>query len=172
MGAYGRHEQPLVTPIVLLFILASRRRHPDSGDPWHLPFASPSNSRWAWLTPVLASSMFALGSASLIRIHASPDPSWVGFFGSCLFLLQCVLFGAVPRIKVEMPHQSKHSSDLQQDLLGKVSTYSFALSALVVAVANTQKRSLHPSFLVLGVIRALHYFLQFNLVCLPQRHSV
>lgn len=158
--------------MILLLILAWRRRQPDNGDRWHHSFASPSSSRRACLTPLLVSFVIALISASLIRIQAQPDRSWVALFGGCLFLFQCVLFCVVPRIEVGMPYQSKYPSDLKEYLLRKVSTYSFALSTLAVAVTDTQTLRLHPSFLVMGVLRALHYFLQFSLVCLPQHHSV
>jgi hypothetical protein len=154
--------QPLVTTAVLLFILARRMLHPNQNDRWYLPLAPSGSSEWAPLMTTLASSIISLISTWLLRLCALPELPWITAGSSSLLLLHCLFYSALVRIKIEMLCESKSTPILWDELLRKVSICSFALWTLFLAMYHP-KISL-PTVLILGTIRALHYFILFTLV--------
>jgi hypothetical protein len=147
---------------VLLFLLSRRLLHPDQGDRLLLPLISSGNSGWALLVETFASSIISLMSAWLIRSWALPGISFITAGGGLLLLLQCLSYGALLRIKIEIPRESQSTFQLQDELLRKVSICSFALWTVFVAVYRPTISV--PFILMLGTIRAFHYFILFTLV--------
>ncbi len=149
---------------MLLFVLACRRLYPDRSDHWHLPLASSGRPGWALLGTVLAGSMGSIVSSILVRFHTSPDSSRITALSSCMLLLQCLLYCALGQVKLAMLCESQSTSVLRDNLLRKVSIYAFALWTLLLAVSHTQNLSVYPTFLIMGMTRAFHYFVLFTLV--------
>lgn len=148
--------------MVLLFFLARRLLHPGQGERCFLPLASPGKSGWALLLETLASLIISLISAWLICLWALPKLSWITAGSSILLLLQCLSYGALLRSKIEVPCEGKSTLQSRDELLQKVSICSFALWTLFLAMYQP-KISL-PFILILGTIRAFHYFILFTLV--------
>jgi hypothetical protein len=156
--AEGKYQQPLITSLVLLFVLSSRKSNREDSETWDLPVASPP------VVPAIASLTTSLASSALIRFSASPEQSWINTFSTCSVLLQCLLYCAFARVNMGKVCQSQSTSYLKACLLRGISTYSFAFWTLLLAVSHIPKPSLQPIFLIMGLIRVFHYFLLFSLV--------
>ena len=60
--------------------------------------------------------------------------------------------------------QSESPSTLQENLLQKFSVQSFSLQTLLLVVSRVPKLKVRVNVLIMGTIRALHYYLLFILV--------
>jgi hypothetical protein len=158
-------NQPVITTVVLLFVLASRAVHPDHGYPCNIPFISSGSPLWAWLLPALASPILSFISAKIVALYSLKASSGMDALGVCLLLLQCSGYFALARVNVGTFRQSESPSILQEHLLQRVSIQSFCLWTVLLAVSRVQHLTLDTTFLTMGTLRAFHYFLLFTLVC-------
>jgi hypothetical protein len=152
-----KSQQPLTSSLVLLFVLSSRQMNRDDSEIWYLPVASPPRA------PAISSLTISLASSALVRFSASPETPWISTFGTCSFLLQCLLYCGLARVNMGTICQSTSYLHDQDRRLRKVSTYSFAFWTFLAAF-HSPRPSLQPAFLIIGLIRAFHYSLLFTLV--------
>jgi hypothetical protein len=147
---------------MLLIIVSRRLLHPEHGDRPFLPFASSGSSKWALPTETFASSIISLISAWLIRRWALPELAWITAGSSILLLLHTLSYCVLLRKKIEEPCEGKYTVQSRDELLQRVSICSLALWMLWLAIY--QPKIGLPYSLILGIIRAFHYFILFTLV--------
>jgi hypothetical protein len=162
--AYLTYGQPMTTMLVLLVLMVTRL-DTDQGDFWHNSLNS-----LGWASTVSAPALFMLSmvSVGVIRFHSSPKSSWITPFDVFLLLSQCVVYSTLVRVKIEMLSKNCPTSRVQEHLLQRVSASSFALWTLLLIVSLAQNLRLRPTFFVMGIIRAFHYFAMFTLVDRPR----
>ena len=117
------------------------------------------------MVAALASSIVSVISARIILSYASEASFKINVSGIYLFLLQCSVYCALLRINVAIVGQSHAPSSPWEHILRRVSLQSFVFWTVLLAVPGARHLKIHATFLIIGTIRAVYYFLLFTLVC-------